>query len=304
MDRVRQQSAPDGESRTRWVVSGQVVLNVTLLAVGIWLGLARGRLPFLLALVPLVFVPFSYSRVRLHRFLAPRLAPPLVWILVTTGLLLDAVMVAQLLSARQPINLAFLNGPGVTWIGAVWFSAYALLLLGYAIAGLARLGHAPVRRVVSVVRPPTARSDELAIGRRELLQRAGLYGVAVPFGISLSGVPLSYDFRVEQREIVLPFWPSSLDGLRVVHLSDIHVGGSMDRPRLLQVAQLANECRPDLVLHTGDFLTHRTGDFAAPLYEALAGIQAPYGQWACFGNHDYDDPRRHEQRLGESGVIV
>jgi predicted MPP superfamily phosphohydrolase len=304
MSRAEPRSAHAGERATRWVVGAQVVLNAVLLAVGIWLGLARGRLPFLLALVPLVFVPFSYARVRLHRFLAPHLTPSLVGVLVATGLLLDATMVAQLLSARQPIDLTFLNGPGVTWIGAVWFSAHAFLVLGYAVAGLIRLVRAPVRRVLSAVRPPPSRVDELSIGRRELLQKAGLFSVAVPFGISLSGVPLSYDFRVERREIVLPFWPTALDGLRVVHLSDIHVGGSMDRDRLLQVVHLTNECHPDLVLHTGDFLTHRAGDFAAPLYEALAGIQAPYGQWACFGNHDYDDPRRHERRLRESGVVV
>lgn len=288
-----------------WLVAAQVVLNVLLLLVGLWLAASGGRRGlFLLALVPLVFVPFSYARLRLHRFLEPRLAPAFVWLLVVAGLLFDTIMVAQLLSARQPLDAAILNAPGVTWVGAVWFSAHALLLVAYAVAGLARLGSAPVRRVLSTVRPATSRADELSIGRRELLQKAGLFGVAVPFGISLSGVPLSYDFRVERREIVVPSWPGGLDGLRVVHLSDIHVGGSMDRHRLLQVAQLTNECRPDLILHTGDFLTHRAGDFAAPLYEALARIEAPHGQWACLGNHDYDDPPSLEQRLRESGVVV
>jgi predicted MPP superfamily phosphohydrolase len=137
-----------------------------------------------------------------------------------------------------------------------------------------------------------------------LLQKAGLFGAALPFGVSMSSVPLSYDFRVEEHEIVLPHWPASLDGLRVVHLSDIHVGGLMDRDRLRQVAELTNQCAPDIVLHTGDFLTHRSGDFDEPLYEALALIHAPHGQWACMGNHDYDNPARLEQRMRDSGVIV
>ena len=47
----------------------------------------------------------------------------------------------------------------------------------------------------------------------------------------------------------------------------------MDRPKLLHVAALTNEAKPDIVLHTGDFLTHRTGDFDLPLYEALAPDQ-------------------------------
>jgi predicted MPP superfamily phosphohydrolase len=129
-------------------------------------------------------------------------------------------------------------------------------------------------------------------------------GVAIPFAASASGVSTSYDFRVEEREVTLPGWPRALDGLRVVHLSDIHVGAGMTRARLLRVADLTNGCRPDLVAHTGDFLTHRTGDFDAPLYEALARIRAPLGQWACLGNHDYDDAPRLVRRLGDAGVLV
>jgi predicted MPP superfamily phosphohydrolase len=59
-----------------------------------------------------------------------------------------------------------------------------------------------------------------------------------------------------------------------------------------------------VVMHTGDFLVHRAGDFDAPLYEALARIRAPYGQWACLGNHDFDVPERLVHRLGQAGVTV
>jgi len=142
------------------------------------------------------------------------------------------------------------------------------------------------------------------LGRREFLQQYGVVGAAAPFAISLSGVPLSYDFRVDEHEIVLPHWPAALDGLRIAHLSDIHVGGGMDRERLARVVELTNAAKPEVVVHTGDFLTHRSGEFDAPLYEALAGIAAPYGQWACLGNHDFDDPERLSRKLAEAGVTV
>jgi predicted MPP superfamily phosphohydrolase len=167
-----------------------------------------------------------------------------------------------------------------------------------------RLGRAGLRRVWRREEEPTPAFADALMGRRELLQKAGLFGAALPFGVSASSIPLSYDFRVETREIVLPNWPAALDGLRVVHLSDIHVGGAMDADRLQRVAELANGCEPDLVLHTGDFLTHRPGDFDKPLYEALAEIRAPYGQWGCLGNHDYENPTRFERRLQESGVTI
>jgi predicted MPP superfamily phosphohydrolase len=299
---------PSGSTRSRraqvvWIA--QVALNAVLLLAGVWMTWQGSRRAlFLLALVPLVFVPFSYARLRLHRYLEVHVARTFLWPFTVTGVLFDAVMAAQLLTARQTAEPSFLQAPGVTWIGAVWFSAHALLLLGYALTAVARLGSWPVRSWLSRVRATPALTEDVLLGRRELLQKAGLFGVAVPFGVSLSSIPLSYDFRVEHREIVLPFWPVQLDGLRIVHLSDIHVGGAMNRQRLMQVADLTNGCRPDLVLHTGDFLTHRGGDFDAPLYAALGRVQAPHGQWACFGNHDFDNPQRLERRLRDCGVVV
>lgn len=301
--------APDQTARssargTRAVVLAQILINLVLLLAALWLARAGSRrAAFLLLLVPLVFVPFSLARVWLHRLLARQLAGAALRAVVAAGLSCDAVMAAQLLTARQAAEVPILHAPGVTWIGAVWFSAHALLLVGYALAGLARLGSRSVRWLLKPGAAPTA-AREIDMGRRELLQKAGLLGAALPFGISISSVPLSYDFRIEEREIVLPFWPAALDGLRAVHLSDIHVGGSMDARRLREVAELTNRCRPDLVLHTGDFLTHRAGDYDAPLYEALARIRTAYGQWACLGNHDFDDPARLERRLRDSGVVL
>jgi predicted MPP superfamily phosphohydrolase len=78
----------------------------------------------------------------------------------------------------------------------------------------------------------------------------------------------------------------------------------MNRERLLHIARLTNNAQPDLVVHTGDFLTHRSGEFDAPLYEALARIRASYEQWACLGNHDFDAPERLVYRLARTGVTV
>jgi predicted MPP superfamily phosphohydrolase len=282
--------------------ANQVAVNAVLIAIALWLAWSGSRRAvFLIALVPMAFVPFSFTRLKLQRLLAAHVAGAVLWFAASAGVLFDWIMVAQTLTARQTPDGSLLSAPAVVWIGPVWFSAHALLLLGYGITGLARLVTAPVRRFK---RPPAVPAGAGGIGRRELLHKAGLLGAALPFGVSVSSVPLSYDFRVETREILLPDWPSELDGLRVVHLSDIHVGGMMDRTRLRRVAELTNGCEPDLVLHTGDFLTHRSGDFDDPLYEALALMQARYGQWACLGNHDYDDTARLERRMHASGVTV
>ncbi|MBM4255472.1 MAG: hypothetical protein FJ147_06185 [Deltaproteobacteria bacterium] len=219
------------------------------------------------------------------------------------GVVCDVVMVAQLLTARTGEPLLLLHGPGISWVGPIWFSAHALFFLGDM--GIT-VGSMVVRRVSSLVPSRVASTPEAIASpeRRQFLQGMGIVGAGAPFFISLSNIKLSYDFRVEERELFFPHWPRELDGLRIAHLSDIHVGGAMNRARLLRMAALTNAARPAIVMHTGDFLVHRTGDFDAPLYEALARIRAPYGQWACLGNHDFDAPERLVQRLEQAGVRI
>ncbi len=288
-----------------------ICLNLFLLlaACAMWLWVTW-RAVYFIAMVPIAILPFSYARRRLHVYCLKLLGPSSLSLALFSlaGMLFDAIMAAQILTARSGSPLPFLHAPGISWVGALWYSTYGLLLFGYVgldtFRGLVRgaeRGRAWLRR--QQTRP--AQQETLpSPERRQFMQQLGLLGAGAPFCFSLSSVKLTYDFRVEERDLVLPAWPTALDGLRVAHLSDIHVGGDMDRPKLLHVAALTNAARPDLVLHTGDFLTHRTGDFDLPLYEALAQIKAPYGQWACLGNHDFDHPRRLVEYLRQSGVTT
>jgi len=295
----------------RWLRLWLWGLNLAALATGVawWLGGYRRAL-FLVVFVPLALVPFSWARLAtveaLRRHLPVRTWAPAAWLaLGAAGMACDLLMLAQMLTARSPAAAALLQGPILGWVGPVWFSAHALYFLGSSIGGLARGALAGARRAWRALRPPDPRAPApVQLERRLFLKQMGVMSVGAPFAVSLSGVPLSYDFRVDEREIHLPHWPRELDGLRVAHLSDIHVGGAMNRERLLRVAELTNQARPDLVLHTGDFLTHRSGDFDRPLYEALARVRAPLGQWACLGNHDYDDVARFVGKLRDAGVTT
>ena len=299
----------------RWQRAWLVALGAFLMATAAVLAAQGSRRGWMLAvIVPLAFAPVAYARLRLFARLGAPLAghPALCWGLAVLAVAADAVMVAQLLTARGG-GVPGLQGDGVMWIGPVWFSAHAIAALAYGVRGLLRLGVRPLRWLAALIAAGRARAqapatgptaDVDALGRRQFLQQFGFVGAAAPFAVSLTGVPLSYDFRVDEHEIELPHWPRALDGLRVAHLSDIHVGGAMDHDRLMHVAALTAAARPDLILHTGDFLTHRQGDFDLPLYAALATLSPPHGQWACLGNHDFDDPERLMRRMREAGVTV
>lgn len=283
-------------------------LGIALTGIALWM-LASGarRSAFFALLVPPIFALFAYGRVRLYRQTAAGFSRRGQAALLAAGMLCDAIMVVQLVTARGGAP-GWLSG-WIAWLGPVWFSAHGLALLGYGGLGVLRMPLRPWRWWRGRSLPALVPADAVDAGgvdleRRAFLRQAGAFGAVAPFALSLSGVPLSYDFRVEERTLRIPGLPPELDGLRVAHLSDIHVGGAMDLDRLLRVAELTNAARPDVVVHTGDFLTHRSGDFDAPLYEALAAIRAPHGQWACLGNHDFDDPARFTARLREAGVTA
>jgi len=93
--------------------------------------------------------------------------------------------------------------------------------------------------------------------------------------------------QLTEHSVPLPGLSPGLDGLRVLQLSDLHVGRLFrSRPVRLAVS-LINACRPDLIVLTGDFVSHgglRHLKRAAP---ELSALRAPLGVFACLGNHEY-----------------
>ena len=97
---------------------------------------------------------------------------------------------------------------------------------------------------------------------------------------------------LERREldVAVPGLPVALDGFRVLHLSDLHLGTLSLAGRTLDRAVAWTEAvRPDLVAITGDLVTRRGG--RGKLEHALARLHSRHGTFAVLGNHDVDDAR-------------
>jgi predicted MPP superfamily phosphohydrolase len=91
--------------------------------------------------------------------------------------------------------------------------------------------------------------------------------------------------------------------LRLVQISDPHLGPFMSVERLRGIAQRAVDAEPDLVLLTGDFLTMESKGTPGCLAEALAPLKALEGRtFACFGNHDHEAPDQVAGELAAAGV--
>lgn len=91
---------------------------------------------------------------------------------------------------------------------------------------------------------------------------------------------------LERIEIKLRRLPRKLDGLRVIHLSDIHHSPFTGLDHIRRAVRLANRLQPDIVMLTGDYVSHERR-FIAPVAEVLAGLKSEFGTFACLGNHDH-----------------
>ena len=105
--------------------------------------------------------------------------------------------------------------------------------------------------------------------------------------------------RLRELELELPELPAELDGLRIVHLSDLHFGvPSPGVGAAWRAAVWARERRPDLVAVTGDLLTNPRGE---PMLRRLVRV-LPHPTVAVLGNHDVAisrDPRARASELRE-----
>ncbi len=95
-----------------------------------------------------------------------------------------------------------------------------------------------------------------------------------------------YALTVERHAVLLPRLPRSLDGLRVVHLTDLHHSPFTTREQLLLAIETANSLQPDIVALTGDYISHERV-YAAPCAELVGRLRARYGVYAVLGNHDH-----------------
>ncbi|MBM3497138.1 MAG: metallophosphoesterase [Armatimonadetes bacterium] len=95
-----------------------------------------------------------------------------------------------------------------------------------------------------------------------------------------------WDLQTPQVDVPLKGLGQALDGFRIAHLTDLHRGVYVSAAFVDRAVQAANAARPDLVVLTGDYVTHST-DFMRSCAESLAKLAAPYGRVAVLGNHDY-----------------
>ena len=74
--------------------------------------------------------------------------------------------------------------------------------------------------------------------------------------------------------------------LRIVQISDVHVGIIIRNDRLTPILEKVREAKPDILVSTGDLLDGELDNIMTDA-ERFAAIPAPVGKFAVLGNHEY-----------------
>lgn len=143
-------------------------------------------------------------------------------------------------------------------------------------------------------------------GRRAFLANSTLGSVAVMSAGAPGYATLVEPWGIKIREYVIPIegLPVSLDGLRMVQVSDTHLGPRIPESFVVEAYAKAVELKPNLIVLTGDHVhdgtkeNQRAAELCVPLVKAC-----PMGVLGVLGNHDWwGDGAQLSGMLSAAGV--
>ena len=175
------------------------------------------------------------------------------------------------------------------------FVAIPMMVVGSLWAGIRRIFKIPARSAEHAGGPWT---------RRRWLAAAASFPVLATYATAALSLPRMARFRVREITIPLAGLPAALDGLRIAHLTDTHVG-KFTRGRVLdEIVTITNALQADLVLFTGDLIDNTIRDLPAAV-AMMQQLRAKSGVFIVEGNHDlFDDPAGFENGLRAGGLAM
>lgn len=208
----------------------------------------------------------------------------LYWIPLAAFVLVTSVSSVKNVHLVNPALISYMMG-----VVLIIYFAKLVTVIFFFIADLYRiilytLRHARVKRTGRPVSQETS-----LMSRGKFLRTVGLATGGVIFsGMLIGMVKWAHDFRVRRVDLRFPQLPLSFDGLRIVQISDLHLGSWATVQPVEEAVSIIRDLDPDLVLFTGDLVNYSTEE-ALRFKETLGGLTAKHGVYAILGNHDYGD---------------
>ncbi|HMZ95254.1 MAG TPA: metallophosphoesterase, partial [Chitinophagales bacterium] len=181
------------------------------------------------------------------------------------------------------------------WAGS-WFKN---LMFGFSISFfLARFLILPILLLLDLIRlffwVADKKSDSVIQQNNGISRLTFFYKSALVLGGSLFGgfiygvIKGAYNIRTNYIKIKIKSLPDEFKQLKIVQISDLHVGNFLNTHHLENMVQKINDEKPDFVFFTGDLVNFKS-DELIPFLPTLKKLNANRRIYSILGNHDYGE---------------
>lgn len=174
------------------------------------------------------------------------------------------------------------------WLRCAAYGAFAWIIAqAFSLVTLPVL-YALRRLIAPDPQPQNEPEPEDVLSRRAFLQNSLIAIPAVAAGVSAFGVQSAVSSLVTLRHTLpLPGLPPELAGLKIVQISDTHIGTYFPLNMLDRLIEAVKRETPDIVVITGDLIDDL--ELLTPAMERLTALapHVKHGLYYCWGNHEY-----------------
>ena len=120
------------------------------------------------------------------------------------------------------------------------------------------------------------------------LKAVGLGAILFVTGMCIYGMVHAVHIYTTRYEV-----PSKKDAhLKIALVADLHLGYSIGSHQMEEMVEKINAEEPDVVVIAGDIFDNEYDAIYEPdrVADLLAGLKSRYGTYACYGNHDIEEP--------------
>jgi predicted MPP superfamily phosphohydrolase len=104
--------------------------------------------------------------------------------------------------------------------------------------------------------------------------------------VSVYGYFEAHNILTEEVTITTSKLPEEVERLKVVQISDVHIGLIVRERRLKRIIREVRRADPDVLVSTGDLVDGQIDNLAS-LSDIFQEINPPYGKFAITGNHEF-----------------
>jgi len=218
-----------------------------------------------------------YGSAHLYAFLKLKkgfsLGFPASLILATFMILMVVAPIVVRISERHGYDAL---ARGLAYIGFTWMGLLFIFISVSFFFDIYRLLHFLAKMLT---RSPL---EDFTLSSRNFCTLAILFS----FAVVIYGYFEALHIRTEHVTVKTSKIPENIGRVRVVQISDVHLGLMVGKSRLKRILQKVRDARPDILVSTGDLVDGRMDDLEM-LTQMFQNTPAQYGKFAVTGNHEF-----------------